>query len=314
MKHALLILFFSPLLTQAQIISTFAGSGVGVYTGDGVPATSSGLYKPYGVGMDSLNNVFIGDAGNNRIRKVTPGGIISTVAGLGSAGYNGDGIPPTAAQLNFPYGMAVNAAGTIVIADMSNHRIRSIQTESGGYISTIGGTGVAGFSGDGGPAIAAQINTPQGIFWDHSLNVYFGDHYNHRVRRIDASGIITTVAGNGTIGFSGDGGPATAAQLYFPSGVTMDNVGNLYIADMYNNVIRKVNTAGIISTIAGTSAIGYSGDGGPATDAQLRLPKDVYVNSVGDIIISDSDNLRLRKIGPTGIITTIAGIGARFLR
>ncbi len=310
MKRILLILLLLPVFTRAQIITTFAGNGIGGFTGDGVPATATALSSPYGVGIDSMGNIYIGDAGNNRIRRIDTFGIIHSVAGTGVAGYNGDGIFATTAQLNFPYGMSVNRAGTIVIADMSNHRIRSIQSEVGGIIITIGGTGVAGFSGDGGPAVAAQINNPQGIFWDVANNVYFGDHYNHRIRKIDASGIITTIAGNGTPGYSGDGGPATAAGLYYPSGITKDNLGNIYIADMYNQRIRKIDTSGIISTVAGTGTSGYSGDGGPATLANLRYPKDVYMNNLGELVISDPDNQRLRKISTSGIITTFAGTGS----
>ncbi len=310
MKRLLFLLLSVPVFTNAQIITTFAGNGTGGYNSDGIPATASELLSPYGVGMDSLGNVYIGDAGNNRIRRVSPSGIITTIAGIGTASFSGDGGPATAAELNFPYGMAVNHGGSIVIADMNNHRIRRIKSDFlGGVIVTIAGNGTAGFSGDGGPATAAELNTPQGIFWDASNNVYFGDHFNHRLRKIDASGVITTIAGNGTAGFSGDGGPATAAELYYPSGVTMDAAGNIYIADMYNNCIRKVNTSGIISTVAGNTIAGYSGDGGAATLASLRYPKDVFVNSLGEIIISDPDNQRLRKVDLSGIITTIAGTG-----
>ncbi len=306
----LFLLLFFAFVGQAQIITTIAGNGTAGFSSDGIPATATELSAPYGVGMDSIANIYIGDAGNNKIRKINIAGIISTVAGIGTAGYSGDGGPATLAQLNFPYGMAVNRAGSIVIADMYNNRIRSIKSEFGDIIVTIGGNGTPGFSGDGGPATSAQIYYPQGIFWDAADNVYFGDHYNHRVRKIDHSGIITTIAGNGTPGFSGDGAAATAAELYYPSGVTMDATGNIYIADMYNMCIRKINTAGIISTVAGVGGVlGFSGDGGPATLANLRYPKDVFINSMGEIIISDPDNQRLRKISTSGIITTIAGTG-----
>ncbi len=311
MKRLFLILLLLPVFTKAQIITTIAGNGTGGFSSDGVPATVTELSSPYGVGTDSMGNLFIGDAGNNRIRKIDTAGIITTVAGTGVAGYNGDLILATTAQLNFPYGMAVSKAGIIVIADMSNHRIRSIKFESGGLITTIAGTGVAGFSGDSGLAINAQLNNPQGIFWDVHNNVYFGDHYNHRIRKIDGSGIITTIAGNGTPGFGGDGGPATAAELYYPSGVTMDSLGNIYIADMYNQRIRKIDIAGIITTVAGTGTAGYSGDGGLATLADIRYPKDVYIDRNGNIIITDPDNERLRMINSAGIITTIAGNGVQ---
>ena len=304
-----LFLFSFSSVSNAQIITTIAGNGIGGFSGDGVAATATRLSSPYGVGTDSIGNIFIGDAGNNRIRKIDTFGIITTVAGTGVAGYNGDLIVATTAELNFPYGMAVSKAGVIVIADMSNHRIRSIKSESGGLITTIAGTGVAGFSGDSGLAINAQLNNPQGIFWDAHNNIYFGDHNNHRIRKISATGIITTIAGNGTPGFSGDNGPATAAELYYPSGVTMDTLGNIYIADMYNQRIRKVDTSGIITTVVGNGTAGFSGDNGPATLANIRYPKDVYIDKNGNIIITDPDNQRLRMINTAGIITTIAGTG-----
>lgn len=311
MKKLILLLVALPLVSVAQTITTIAGTGTAGYTGDGVAATATGLYNPYDIGIDSVGNIFIGDALNQRIRKINTSGIISTVAGTGVAGYNGDGIIATTAKLNFPYGMAVNRAGTIVIADMSNQRIRSIQSETGGTISTIGGTGVLGYSGDGGAATAAKINNPQGIFWDPSNNVFFGDHDNNRLRKIDPAGTITTIAGNGTAGYSGDGGPATAASLYAPSSVAADATGNIYIADMFNHRIRRVDyVTGIITTVAGTGVLGYSGDGGPATAARIRYPKGVCVDRLGNILFTDTDNNLVRKINTTtGIITSIAGTG-----
>lgn len=312
MKSLYFILFLTVVIpSRAQIITTIAGNGIGSYTGDGVQATATSLKSPYGVGMDSLGNLFIGDYNNNRIRKINTSGIISTVAGTGVAGFNGDGLMATATQLNGPYGMSVNRAGTIVIADRSNHRLRTIQTEVGGVVITLAGTGVAGFSGDGGLAVSAQLNHPQGPFWDQVGNVYFCDADNHRVRRVDGtSGIITTIAGTGIAGYSGDGGPATAARLDEPSGVTKDSAGNIYIAEWNNHCIRRVDPSGIITTICGTGSSGYSGDGGPAASATLRYPKDVYVDQHGNIIISDTDNQRVRKINQAGIITTIAGNGS----
>ncbi len=310
MKFLLFLLLF-PLVSHAQIITTIAGTGAGSFSGDGIAATSAAVFNPYDVGMDSLGNLYIGDVGNNRIRKINTAGIISTVAGNGVAGYNGDAIIATTAKLNFPYGMAVNRAGTIVISDMDNHRIRSIQTEAGGLIMTIAGTGVVGYSGDGGPAVSAQINSPQGIFWDASYNVYFSDALNNRVRKIDPLGTITTIAGNGAAASGGDGGPATAAQVNHPSGVTADSVGNIYIAEMMGHRIRRISTTGIITTVAGNGSVGSGGDGGPATAASLRYPKGVCIDRLGNIIIADSDNQRIRKIDIiTGIITTIAGTGS----
>lgn len=295
---------------HAQIIKTYAGSGVRRYTGDGMPATAANLYQPYDVGIDSLGNIYIGDAGNNRIRKVSPTGIISTAAGSGVAGYNGDGIPATAANLNFPYGMSVNASGSMAITDMKNHRIRLIQAEAtGGNITTIAGTGVAGFSGDGRPATSARVNYPHGIFWDLAGNIYFADAFNHRVRKISTSGIITTVAGNGRANSDGDGRPAVAASLFHPAGITSDSAGNLYITEMKGHRIRKVDAAGIITTIAGIGVPGFSGDGGPATLARINAPKGVTIDKNGNLIFTDTDNFVVRKISKsTGFISTIAGI------
>ncbi|MES2704184.1 MAG: T9SS type A sorting domain-containing protein [Bacteroidota bacterium] len=310
MKLILLSLsLFLSLSSSAQIITTIAGTGFGGFTADGVPATSSGVYMPYDIGTDSAGNMYIGDVGNNRIRKIDPAGNISTIAGSGTAGYNGDGILATTAHLNFPYGMAVNQMGHVVISDMDNNRIRLIQSaESGGLIYTIAGTGVAGYSGDGGPATLAQVHDPQGIFWDQAGNVYFSDAWNHRVRKIATSGIITTVAGNGTATSGGDGGAATAAGVNHPSGVTADSLGNIYIAEMMGHRIRKVSPSGIITTIAGTGTLGYSGDGGPATAANIRFPKGVCLDRFGNILFADTDNLVIRKINiATGIVTTIAG-------
>ncbi len=310
-KVSIIAFLLAAFQSQGQIITTIAGTGAGAYTGDGIQATASALQSPYGVGMDSLGNIFIGDANNNRVRKINTSGIISTVAGTGVAGFNGDGLLATNTQLNFPYGMSVNRAGMIVIADRSNHRIRSIQTELGGVVTTIAGTGVAGFSGDGGLAIAAQINHPQGVFWDRFNNVFFCDDDNHRVRRIDGvTGIITTIAGTGTVSFSGDGGPATAATFNHPVGVTVDSADNMYIADYANHRIRKINPSGIISTICGNGSATFSGDGGPATAATVSYPKDIFADSRGNIIFTDAGNQRIRKINAAGIITTIAGNGS----
>ncbi|GAA4467069.1 hypothetical protein GCM10023093_22250 [Nemorincola caseinilytica] len=291
----------------AQTITTVAGNGTSTFSGDGVQATATAVSQPYDVGMDTYGNLYIGNVGNNRIRKVDPTGIITTVAGTGVAGYNGDGIMATTAQLNFPYGMAVSTFGSIVITDMNNDRVRLINNE-GSLISTIAGTGVAGYSGDGGPAIAAKINKPQGIFWDSAGNVYFSDAHNNRVRKVGIDGIITTIGGNGTATSGGDGGPATAAGINHPSGLAVDKAGNIYVAEMMGDRIRKISASGIITTIAGTGVWGYSGDGGAATLAMIKRPKGVCIDKLGNIIIADTDNQKIRKIDiNTGIISNIAG-------
>jgi hypothetical protein len=237
-------------------------------------------------------------------------GIITTIAGTGTAGVGGDGGPATAAQVNYPVDAAVDAAGNVYIADGNNHRIRKV-TAATGAMSTVAGTGVAGFLGDGGPATAARLYYPQSVAVDGAGNVYIADRSNHRIRKLTvATGIITTVAGSGTGGFGGDGGIATAAQLYNPKSVDVDGAGNLYIADWYNHRVRMVTAAtGIITTVAGSGTAGYNGDG-PATGAHLNQPYGVSVDAAGNVYIADTYNHRLRKVTvATGLISTVAGTG-----
>ena len=203
--------------------------------------------------------------------------------------------------------MAVDSAGNVYVADQENHQVRRIDTA--GVISTIAGTGEDGFSGDGGPATEAQLSVPRGVAVDSAGNVYVADVGNQRVRRIDTAGVISTIAGTGEDGFSGDGGPATEAQLSVPHGVAVDSAGNVYVADVGNQRVRRIDTAGVISTIAGTGEDGFSGDGGPATEAQLRGPAGVAVDSAGNVYVADVGNQRVRRIDTAGVISTIAGTG-----
>src|SRR5579872_6755232 len=258
-----LLLAFMALVchvSHAQIITTFAGNGSAGYTGDGVPASTTSLNTQYGVWKDHYGNVYIADALNNRVRKVDAAGIITTIAGTGTPGFSGDGGPAVAAELHEPISVAVDGAGNVYINDMQNNRIREIKNmgESGSIIITIAGTGAGAYSGDGGQATNAAIYSPQGIYVDAAGNVFFGDEFNHRVRKISPAGIITTVAGNGFPGYTGDGVAATTTGLYNPSGIYEDAAGNVYIADYYDSRIRKVNTAGIITTVAGNGTPGYS--------------------------------------------------------
>jgi uncharacterized protein (TIGR03437 family) len=287
-------------IVTGAVIATFAGGGQSL--GDNGPARSAQLIQPKGVATDSSANVYIADTDEGRIRKVS-NGTITTVAGSGSAGFAGDGGAATNANIFFPQGIAVDSAGTLYIADTNNNRIRKV---SSGTITTIGGTGTAGFGGDSGQATSAAVNLPVGVAVDASGNVYIADTNNNRIRRI-ATGVMTTVAGSGTTGFSGDGGPAANAQLNQPFGVAVDSSGNVYIADTGNNRIRLVS-GGIITTIAGTGAAGFSGDGGSASNAQLNQPKGVAVDSSGNVFIADTGNNRIREISG-GLITTIAGGG-----
>jgi uncharacterized protein (TIGR03437 family) len=292
-------------VTAAGVITTVAGTGEAGFSGDGGPATAARLSQPGGVATDAGGNLYIADGDNGRIRKVTPAGIITTVAGGGDT--VGDGGPATAAGLNSPTDIAVDAAGNLYIGDHFNQRIRKVSFL--GTITTLAGTGELGFSGDGGPAAAARLNDPAGVTVTSAGDVYFTDSRNRRIRRVNANGIIATVAGSGNFKFSGDGGPATSAALNLPSSVAVDALGNLYIADTANHRVRKVTTSGVITTVAGNGTAGFSGDGGPATAASLNAPYSVAVDGNGNIYIADTDNQRVRKVSPSGTITTIAGGG-----
>ncbi len=287
------------------IITTVAGDGTEGFGGDGGPATSARLNYPLGVAVDSMGNLYIADAENYRIRKVDAAGIISTVAGNGTEGFSGDGGVATDAQLNGPSDVSVDSRGNFYIADVLDNRIRKVNTT--GIITTVAGNGMAGFSGDGGPATDAQLSSPTGVTVDSKGNLYIAEYFNYRIRKVDTAGIIFTVVGNGTGGFSGDSGVATSAQLNNPGDIAFDNSNNLYITDSHR--IRKVDTAGIISTVAGNGTEGFSGDGGVATDAQLNGPSGVGVDSRGNLYIADVWDNRIRKVNTTGIISTVAGNG-----
>ena len=309
MKTPLLfLLLIGSSYANAQHINTLAGNGVAGFSGDNSPATAAMINSPYGVAADAAGNVYFTDRLNNRVRKVNAAGIITTIAGTGTAGYNGDNIPATDAQLFDPSGVAVDGAWNLYIADKSNNRIRKINAS--GMITTIAGTGIASFGGDNAAATLAAINNPRGVAADAAGNIFIADQANNRVRKINASGIITTVAGNGSIGFSGDNAPATAAMLNGPYAIAADNAGNIYISDVDNERIRKVSAAGIIATAAGTGVSGYNGDGIMATDAQLSEPIGIAVNAAGDLFIADAWNYRIRKVNAAGIISTTAGTGA----
>ncbi len=285
-------------------ISTVAGNGTAGFGGDDGAATAAQLDSPQSVAVDSSGNLFIADTDNHRIRKVDAAtGFISTVAGDGTFGFSGDGAAATAAQLNLPLGVAVDASGNLFIADTDNHRIRKVDAATG-VISTVAGGG----SGDGGAATAAQLNLPLGVAVDASGNLFIAEYNNQRIRKIDTDGNISTVAGNGTHGFSGDGVAAVWAQLDSPSGVAVDSSGNLFIAD-YNNRIRKVGTDGNISTVAGTGSSGFSGDGAAATAARLSSPSGVALDASDNLFIAEYDRIRKVDAVTGNIISTVAGGG-----
>lgn len=395
-------------VTPSGVISTFAGTGIAGFGGDGGLARNATLSYPSGILFDSAGNMLVSDDGNNRIRKIDTSGIITTIAGTGVASYSGDGGPALAAALDQPWALALDATGNLYFSDILNERVRKIDTA--GIITTVAGNGIEGYSGDSGSATQASLDTPSGVAVDSAGNLYIADRFNHRVRKVDASGIITTFAGNGVQGLSGDGGPATSAEIGNPRGVTIqgnrlmisnaggsrirvvnltsqiintfagsvtgfdddgnpplltefnrttgmlfmpdgsllvldtanerlrlvtatgtttiaggalgdnrratqasfaepenlafDSAGNYYIADWAGNRIRKVDASGQITTVAGNGTSGYTGDGGPATQAQINLPFGVAVDPAGNLFIADTNNAVIREVTASGVIST----------
>jgi uncharacterized protein (TIGR03437 family) len=292
-----------------RVIITVAGTGTLGMSDDGGPAIAAPLWSPVAVAVDAAGNLYFTDTRNHRVRRVDRNGVITTVAGTGGLGSSGDGGPATAATLNTPVDLIVDRAGNLYIAESANNRVRRVGTD--GRITTVAGTGKSDFGGDGGPAINAHLSSPFGLALDSAGNLYIADAGNARIRRVAAAtGVITTVAGNGSVGFSGDGGPATDAQLLGPTGVAVDAAGILYIVDQGNQRIRKVAADGKISTIAGTGISGFNGDGGPAVNTSLSNPLHAAIDAMGDLYIADQGNNRIRKLTlSTGIITTVAGTG-----
>jgi RHS repeat-associated protein len=284
-------------------ISTIAGSGGIGFSGDGAPATLATLDSPRGPVLGPDASLYFVDQDNQRIRRVSPAGVISTVAGNGQLGFAGDGGAATAATLNYPFGVALGPDGSLYIADTYNSRVRRVSPD--GIIKTFAGNGDQGFSGDGGPAASATLFAPAGVAVGPDGSVYIADFGNNRVRRVGPDGIIFTVAGNGSYGYSGDGGPATAASVGGPYTVAVGSDGGLYIGGA-TAIVRRVGPDGIISTVAGNGSLDYSGDGGPATAAGLGDHLGVAVDYDGTLYIADGMS-RVRRVAANGIITTVAG-------
>ena len=271
-------------VTAAGVVMTLAGGTFGFAEGTGVDAR---FLAPVGVAVDRADNVYVADQGNNRIRKVTPAGVVTTLAGSGTAGWVDE--TGTAAQFNQPSGVAVDGVGNVYVADTINHRIRKVTPA--GVVTTLAGSGTAGWAE--GTGTAAQFNQPIGVALDGAGNVYVGDYSNHRIRKVTPAGVVTTLAGSGTAGWVDETG--TAAQFNQPSGVAVDGVGNVYVADTINHRIRKVTPAGVVTTLAGSGTAGYADGTGAA--AQFDLPAGVAVDGPGTVVyVADAFTHRIRQI------------------
>ena len=309
-------------------IAGIAGFSFG-YAGDGGPATQAQFWGLFNLTVDSSGNLYIADQLNDRVRKIS-GGTINTFAGDGTAGFLGDGAAAIDAELNEPTGVALDSSGNVYIVDYKNSVIREVT--SNGNINTVAGDNGAGagYSGDNGAAVTAQLDLPISIAFDSSNNMYIADSTNNRIRKVTAvngaltyasacettsagSTIstncpqITTLAGSTLTGYQGDGGEAINALLYTPIGICVDSAGNVYFSDSNNHAVRKIGTNGIISTVVGTGNPGFSGDGGPATQAELQYPKGITIDKQGNLYIADYTNQVIRKVSTNGIIETIAG-------
>jgi Thrombospondin type 3 repeat/NHL repeat len=302
---------------NAQTITTYAGTNSGSgFNGDGIPATSAWLTQPHGLALAANGDLFIADRENNRVRKVSAAtGLISTVAGDGTPGYNGDYNPATVTSVEKPQEVVIDSSGNLYIGQPSLHRVRRVDAVTG-VITTVAGNGIAGYSGDGGPATSASLRVPNGLAVDAGGNLYIADEQSNCIRKVTAAtGVIARVAGacGATFAYGGDGGLALNARLWFPAGVEVDSSGNLYVTDYGNNRIRKIDAvSGIITTIAGNGVAGYGGDGGPATSASIKYPSRSFVDPIGNVFIADTFNQRVRFVDATsGVITTVAGSGAQ---
>ena len=297
-------------LLQAQsTITTIAGNGNAGFSGDGGPAISASFNQPVYVVLDAGGNLIIADSMNHRVRKVSPSGVVTTVAGTGTAGFSGDGGAATQAALNQPLGLCLDETGNLYVADVANNRIRRVTPA--GTISTVAGNGTRAAGGNGGAAVNSPLFIGIRCAVDRSGNLYIAEQGSHRIRVVSPNGVINTAAGLGSRGFSGDGGAAGSATLDNPTAVATDQDGNIYFSDQSNHRIRKVTTAGIITTIGGSGTAGFSGDEGPATAARLNFPGGLVVDTNGDVYFADDENFRIRRISASGTITTVAGNGTR---
>lgn len=299
-------------MSSAALMFSIVGTGEAGYGGDGGHASLALLNQPFDVALDRHGNVYFSDANNHCVRRVERAtGLITTVAGTGKAGYTGDGGPATNAQLHSPYGIALDAEGNLYIVDRLNACIRVVEAATG-IIRTVAGTGQPGYGGDGGPAVKAQLQEPNDIVLDGLGRAYIADVKDHRIRAVDlASGLITTFAGTGEPGSSGDDGPANRAALLGPRALAFGPTGDLYICLRNDHKVRKVDMhTGLIHTVAGTGAQGYTGDEGPALQATFNGPKEIAVDRYDNIFLVDTENHCIRRIeAASGRVTTVAGMG-----
>jgi uncharacterized protein (TIGR03437 family) len=287
-------------------MTTITGTGTPGFNGEVVPPATAQLNTPLGVAADGSGNYFVADTGNRRVREGQPGGNFFTKAGNGNASYFGDGMAATLASVNQPEGVAVDGAGNLYIADTFDNVVRKVAAN--GVISTIAGFGTPGFGGDGGPATSAKLNRPRAVAVDAQGSVYVADTGNNRVRKIDPLGNISTVAGDGTADFAPADGTATQQGLSDPRGVAVDRAGNVYVAETGHNRVRRISPAGAITTIAGSGACCYTGDGGLATLAQLNQPWGVAVDSAGNVYVADSGNNAIRVLAPVSAAIQIGAV------
>ncbi|MGH8973392.1 MAG: hypothetical protein ACRD0C_09320 [Acidimicrobiia bacterium] len=309
-----------PAGAEGGTVATVAGKSPAGYSGDGGPAAEAQMHEPRMMTFAPTGDMYIADTFNQLIRKVDGAGTITTVAGKFTGfvprdeadcvpNFSGDGGPATEATLSCPHSVAVDSTGDVYIADSANHVIRRIDP-SGVIVTVAGAGGKSGDSGDGGPGTEALIQGPKGIVLDGGGGLLIADSGNDRIKRLDlASGIITVVAGSGTQGGGGDGGPATEAQLTEPRTLAVGPDGSIYIAEPKAHRVRRVDPQGVITTYAGTGRAGFTGDGGPAARAQLNFPRGVGADAAGDVYIADSLNQRIRRVDAAGTISTVAGRG-----